>query len=266
MKQNSWLTDSTFIESHIKSEVPLETVKLFLHHLNIFIKKLPINVLTTYDTVNDRIYCLNSPFSLTEFKEYIQVNTLLSYSFHDTTFLIEKALIKYFPQYSVIDQVPRELSSEEISEAIKNGEDPEEAFNKTKIDTETKTGIISKLWLMEDKFKIDYYVDDKYTTSEIRVCKLPWRDFSKTLTFLNSGIERQAYIQNNTILSHQPKLTMLEIDYEGIFLINFIKLNSYLGKILDLGGNKYKLGRFIFIVRETDPLYKEILAEIAKAY
>jgi hypothetical protein len=33
-----------------------------------------------------------------------------------------------------------------------------------------------------------------------------------------------------------------------------------------LGGNKYKLGRFIFIVRETDPLYKEILAEIAKAY
>lgn len=188
-KHNGWLTDPIELASrfsNIEDQVYLlELTTAVSKHLH----RCPVRV-----TVVDHGLSSSLAFKVKQQIQAFPVDTRIAV--YDFVHLIESQwLSKFFPAYSVKLEVDEPLTTDELAALVE--ELPVDALlspsqgNKMKL--RTYWGKISKIALMDDRFKIE-------TESGVywRITRLPLSQFLDQLRGIETDLERKDYIEANS--------------------------------------------------------------------
>lgn len=264
--KNKWLINDEFM-SRIDF-FDKYYIKELGHKLKHFLEHIPINVITTWDSKNKRIY-----FKIgSDILYYFPVDVNVSYNDYIT--LVEDKIKKHYPSYCVSYDDYREYNEDDIRQIQKEtGKNLSEiVWEKKKINVIEK-GTLIKINMPEDEF-IFNFIRDGVEKKEKRICtyRKIGIDEKKVLdTFLkdlrgvivdgNDSVVRDFILLNSEkiedIISYTPPA---KIDYDGEMLLNFFKINKKFinEKAICLDTNLYKWGNYeVFF--QNDILKKDCL-------
>lgn len=224
MKNNAWLEDKEFIQKSTFDDKYY--FEILGKHVSNYIKNVPIPVLTTYDSVNKRIY-----FSVGSLSKSWEIDVDVSY--RDYITIVNRWLCQFFPKYEINKKVERLLTEYEIAkmrdEAIKNGEtfNINDAMKQTKEVEVIEKGIIEKITLTSDEFILNLNEDKFVMVSGTRYEPLPLSKFLKTIRTLKTDEEKAEFIEKNSTMVKKmgEPLKKIPIAYQGKQMLNFFIIN-----------------------------------------
>lgn len=245
--KNSWLEDSEYIQnSTFEDKYYFETL---CKHISNYVKNVPMPVVTSYDSVNKRIY-----FTVGNISKSWEIDIDVSY--RDYITIVNRWLYQFFPQYVIEIEKEVSLTEEEIAhlrdDAIKNNEkfNINDALEMKKSVLVTESGAIEKITLTSDEF-IFNKGDIKYVMmSGTKYDILPLSKFLKTVRTLETDLEKRNYIINysTTVKRMGNLLHKISIAYQGKQMINFFIINYFdlhLDELIRIEPLQYKWGNFV---------------------
>jgi hypothetical protein len=214
--RNGWLTDPTFI-SKVQYTDKEYLTQLF-EQVYKYLTRCPIAVVSSWDHTHKSIY-----FHVGDNKMAFPVNTDIAY--FDYVTQIDMWLEQFFPSYECEVVQSRPYTQQEIAELVAEGTMTiEEAFKAQKEDRRTEKGIITRIHVKDDTFKINIDGEDS-----IRHCDIPATIFIKTLRSNRHmpSNEIRAYIMSNSrFISKVGVGKLIEVDRDWDKMINFFKIQS----------------------------------------
>lgn len=237
-KVNQWLLDEAFLEKTGFHDM------FYLQNLcgvlAKYVEKCPVPVISTWDFKNDKIY-----FILGQTNKYgLKVDVNVSY--YDFVTLVHNWLYRFFPAYECEYKAERPLTPEEIIKEIDAGNfSVDDALDVNKIVDVKEQGVIEKIYITKDEFKININGD-----LFLRLTTIPISEFLKTIRKIENPNEKRSYIFSySTGVFKIPSDSTDEIiiNYPDKMLYNFFKINVinlFEEPITLIKKNTYKWGRF----------------------
>lgn len=248
---NKWLQDSEFLNSI--DFLDKHYLKEVTNVMRVYAYKCPLKYMCFQWNAENRVVDI-----YVQDKRVGDVKIDANVAPHDVVTLIERQISKYFPQYHLIlnETIDVDYSADEIANFIKTDPDfdVEQIFNMRKTVNKSESGIIERVWILDDKFKFVRIIDGK-RQEELRVSTIPITEFLKSARKLKQEA-LQEHIEANSMLSCIYTPRPVEVNYTGEQLKNFIKINEDEGFVYPLQstplGMIYKLGRYVFFLSEAD--------------
>lgn len=223
MEKNKWLTDEKLIESFKSKDTYY--LKNLAAAVNSFLKKSPVAVVTTYDQKHESIY-----FSIGSNKKYLRVDNEMAIK--DVITVVDRMLKPFYPSYDIEVEKVENYTNSEIAEMIAAGEvDANAAFTATKTVSYSEKGLISRVYIPSDEFKLELFFKNMY---QIRttVGFMPLSDF---MSEIRNGCktEKQVYdfiLKNSKVIKevNLKEKERISIRYPSEKMImNFFKVNKY---------------------------------------
>ena len=217
-KSNFWLGDPEFLsKTGFEDLYYLETLCI---HINNYIKNVPIPVLTSYDTKNQRIFC-----SIGKEKRGFKVDTNIAY--HDFITLMKKWIMTFYPTFNVTYEEEVSLTEDEMFQKVKEGLNPNDVLNMTKKISKTTIGCIEKIQILEDLFVLNVNGVKQLRISGTLEHPLALSVFLKQLRKIKEDKRKKSFIFENSSLVKELKKDKKEIliTYQGKQLYNFFVIN-----------------------------------------
>lgn len=214
---NKWLVSDLFL-----SKVTFDDMYYFKtlgKYLFNFLKYVPINVLSTWDSKYKRIF-----FFVGKNKKAFKVDTDIWYS--DFIYMVEDYLKQFYPRYEIDSEVESSLSEKEMFDMIQQGMNPNDVLELTKKEYIKEIGIITKIFLTKDLFVLDVNSNKqlRMAGTVTHLCSLSY--FKDNLKPIKNDIEKRKYIYDYSSkckdLSSTSKVR--KINLKGRQLFNFIRI------------------------------------------
>ena len=250
LKNRDAIRNSSFEDKHYLVEL-YEEFKDYLY-------KCPTVIKTEWSEDRHKIIC-----KIGSHKKSFKVNTKVSPK--DFVTMIELWAYKYYPKYLVNIEQEIPLDIEERVKAITDkGLSLEESLSDTKKVISVEKGIITRVFIPEDRFTILVNGKKSVRLSGTLFNPLPLSSFLKTLRSLyiesnnmeiaNSKIRE--YINSNSIIDNsEVKEKEILINYVGKQLDNFFIINrKELSKneIIEVSDKTVRIGRFLITFYSED--------------
>lgn len=228
MKPNDWLVDETYIAERVKFE-NMEYFRTLTDFIHKQLRIWPVPVITSWDPKGGKIWFTVGMNNKWEFK--VDVN----YSTHDFMRLVEQSLRKLFPQFRVTDKTTRAPNAQEVERLLTSNKvaSADDAFNYKIIDTQVDEGMIERVYLLDDQFRLI-----RNGKRGMYISTTPLSQFLRTFRTIKRDDEKRAFISAMSKFISEVKDRDVEIKYEGEMLINFFKVNR-----VDLQGIEMKIGQ-----------------------
>jgi len=247
-KPNEWLENESFMSKiDFHNKYYIESLGKVLA---LYIKTVPIPVLTTWDPVNKRIY-----FHVGQEKRFFEVDENINY--WDYTYLVHKWLYQFFPRFEVEEEKEVELSEEEIFEKVKEGMNLNDALLLRKKAIVKDIGVITKIHITNDEFVLNRNGFETIRISGSLENPLPLSSFLKQIRALTDNKEKRDFILKNSkeIKDLPEEKKQIIIDYPPQMMKNFFTIRyddlkkMNITKIYD---NVYEMGRFKLVFESSD--------------
>lgn len=253
-KGNWWLSDRHYIDNTSYKD------KLYLHELGNeireYIYKAPIPIVCEWKDDKHAIL-----FEIGKDNNNL-IKVSADISSKDFVTLIESWSKNFYPQYTVEVAVKTPLSKEEKVEGIKRGLfNLDESFNQYLEEKIKEIGVITRVFILEDKFTISVNGKKQVRLTGNYSTPLPISIFLKNLRNIKDSIEKKAYIFNySTPQNVNVKDKEIVINYIGKKLLNFFKINkqelsNY--PFLCQEDGYVKLGRFVINTRNSESIIQQ---------
>lgn len=233
MKNNEWLEDPEFI--YRLDYYDKYYITSLCKRISIFLKTLPITVITTWDNNHKSLY-----ITVGTNKNYFSISPNIAYE--DYLTLIQRWLIQFFPTYDVTEKIKRKMTPVELTVrrdlAISNNEKID--FNSLldlEIDASKKEyGIITKVYVFEENDKFEIEINDKKYLYMSGTLNRPMglSTFLKKLRKIENNVDRKNFIFNNSHMIEpiveNSKDKFIEYNSQQIFnffVINYLDLKKY---------------------------------------
>ena len=258
MKSNEWLTNNDFLQKvEFKNKYYFQSLCIYIDN---FIKNIPIPVITTWDYKYQQIY-----FTVGQESKSFKIDVNIAY--RDYITLVRRWIEQFYPKYEI--EVEGEIILEdekEILDRVKKGMKLNDAIcKKGKV---KETGIIEKVFFMEDKFIVNINGNRflRMCGTEETVC--PISKFLPELRKIKGDVNKKKYIFENSIEIREieKKQEIWEINYFGFQMKNFVEINySDLKKeeFKQLDVRKWQWGNYILNI-ETNILENDIIEFLKK--
>ena len=239
---NKWLVSDLFL-----SRVQFDDMYYFRtlgKYLFNFLKYVPINVLSTWDSKYKRIF-----FFVGKNKKAFKVDTNIWYS--DFIYIVESYLKQFYPQYEIDAEIESSLSEKEMFDMIQKGMNPNDVLDLTKKEHIKETGIITKMFLTKDLFVLD--INNKkelrMAGTVVHLCSLSY--FKDNLKLIKGGVERRKYIYeySSKCKDLNTNTNVRKINLKDKQLFSFIKtrLNELQNnELVQLSEYTYSWGKYQF--------------------
>jgi hypothetical protein len=253
-KDNWWLSDNYYLDSTTFKD------KLYLHELVIevreYIFKAPVPIVSFWIDEKHSILFKVGKDNHKLIKVSVDIAT------KDFVTLIEHWSKQFYPQYKVEEIIEKPLTQEEKIQGIKEGLfNLDESFNRTKKTKIQESGIITRVFFMEDKFTILINGHKQVRLTGNYSTPLPISVFLKNIRKIKDPVEKKAYIFNySTKQNDKVKEKEILINYIGKKLINFFKINREelsRSSFEEKEGGFYKVGRFLINMRNSESILQE---------
>lgn len=188
-KINSWMIDIERIDKYSPSFENKEYLYNLLKHVYGFIIHCPSPLLATYDSKNNKLF-INIGSEENTFSFSITNNEDLE----EFAKKIEVVIFPFYPSYFITYPEERRITVDEIAILMeKNKISFDDAYNHTIREDKEEKGVITKIFIKEDKFKI-YINEDPH----LRMSSIPLSVFLRDLRRIGDDYERKAFIFNNS--------------------------------------------------------------------
>lgn len=256
---NSWLEDPKFIENMFFEDKYY--LQEYCRYMSQFLRRLPIPVSSTwnYKTKSMDLYVGSQ-------KKSFRISSDIP--IYEAGILIDTWAQQFYPQYTVSIEKERPLTEEEITIGVRDGLfSLDDAFNQVKKVKHEEFGIITRIHLVQDEFKLTINGE-----STIRFSKILLSEFLRTLKSLRDEPRamRDFIMENSSVIKTlSPNSNPVEISHKGNRMKNFFIVHKdYLREHgvspFDIQGHEdsliYKSGKFL--IRFESPFHRDSCLEL----
>lgn len=236
---NSWLDDPKFIENMFFDDKYY--LQEYCRYMSQFLRRLPIPVSSTWDhKIKSMDLYVGSK------KKSFRISSDIP--IYEAGILIDTWAQQFYPKYTISIEKERPLTETEITIGIRDGLfSLDDAFNQIKKAVYKESGVITRIHLVQDEFKLT--VNDEST---IRFSKILLSKFLQTLKSLRDEprVMRDFIMENSSVIKVlSPGSSPVEITHKGNRMKNFFIIHK---DYLNLNG----VSPFIVQGQEDSLIYK----------